>query len=453
LNRAQLALLRWISADCPDGAHEGYSHRISAAALQSRGLVRISGRGPTWKVELTARGRAVLALPEPMRSVNSTAEKASSKPAKPARPLSKTEQLIADLVAAGGKLRVPYWREQGEPDYRQRALAAQRFGKVPADKRLVLERMRGGELEIRLDDALPAPPPVPVPVRLPRPHPVAKRFRDDSDNHQVSRALLARAVRIVHALAAEAERRGHGVANPKRPAHERSARDSAKESVPHLGITVGNHAYSLNVAEAKVLLRGVWEERKRAHEQHRLQYPFYGGHERMKPYDSEATGELSLSLVGAAQREGRAASWSDRKSWRVEDKLPELLQELELRAVEDDERAAEEKRQAEERQRQWESEMERARERFLEAQRAKVLRAHIAARQEVAVMTAYLAELEAAHGDKPDSAEWLAWVRDYIKRVDPFASPPTMPVVAEISRDDLKPFLPPGVNPYGPEHW
>jgi hypothetical protein len=57
-------------------------------------------------------------------------------------------------------------------------------------------------------------------------------------------------------------------------------------------------------------------------------------------------------------------------------------------------------------------------------------------------MSAYLAELEAAHGDNPDSASWIAWVRDYIARIDPPASPPTMPEVAEISREDLKPFLP-----------
>lgn len=302
----------------------------------------------------------------------------------PARPLSKTEQLIADLIAAGGVLRVPYWRREGEPDYRQRGIAAQRFGKVPPDKRLVMEHVRGGELEIRLEDALPgtdiAAEAVPVPARLSRPHPVAARFRDDTDHHQVSRALLSRSVRIVHALATEAERRGHQVSSPDRPARERSARDSAKEAVPHLVITVGNHAYSLNVSEEKVLLRGVWEERKRAQEQHRLQYPLYSSHERMKPYDSAATGQLSISLLASGHsREGRAATWSDRKSWTLDDKLPELLQELELRAVEDDHHAAEEKRKAEERQRQWKLQMERARQRFLEAHRAKVLRAQIAA--------------------------------------------------------------------------
>lgn len=37
---------------------------------------------------------------------------------------------------------------------------------------------------------------------------------------------------------------------------------------------------------------------------------------------------------------------SDRKSWTLDDKLGELLQELELRSVEDDHRDAEERRKA-----------------------------------------------------------------------------------------------------------
>jgi hypothetical protein len=374
------------------------------------------------------------------------------------RALSKTEQLIADLIEAGGSLRVPYWREEGQPDYRQRALAAQRFGKVPEGKRLVLNRVRGGELEIRLEDIPPgmdlATQPVPVPARLSRPHPVAARYRNNTDNHHVSRAALSRSVRIIHALAVAAERRGHQVANPNLPRRDGSVRDSAKEPVPHLVITVGGHPYSLSISEEKVLLRGVWEERKRVQEQHRLQYPLYGSYERLKPYDSEATGQLTISLVASGyRREGRAASWSDRKSWTLEDKLPELLQELELRAVEDDEREAEEKRQAEERQRQWELAMERARDRFIEAHRAKVLRAQIAARQEAQMMSAYLVELQAAHSDTVESTEWIEWVRDYITHVDPLQSPPSMPAEPEISREDLKPFLPSGMNPYGPERW
>jgi hypothetical protein len=457
LNAAQLELLRWVGRGCPEGVYDGYRHRISAAALQSRGLLKVSGRGPLWCAELTPRGAAVLEVePEPKHAPQ--AKVALRQVAARPRTLSKTDQLIADLIAAGDVLRVPYWRREGEPDYRQRALAAQRFGKVPAGKRLVLEHVSGGELEIRLDDALPGSDidarPVPVPARLIKPHPVAGRYRDDSDYHQVSRAQLSRSVRLVHSITVEAERREHQVAYPRRVAREFSARDSAKEPVAHLLVTVGNHTYSLNVSEEKVLLRGVAEERKRQQEQYRRQFPLYGNHERVKPYDADATGQLSIALTGAGgSREGRAISWSDRKTWRLEDKLPELLQELELRSIEDDHRAAEEKRKAEERQRQWEAQIARARERFLEAHRANALRAQIAARHEATAMRTYLAEVEAAHGACPESSEWIGWIREFIERVDPLASPPTMPTEPEIAQEDLKPFLPAGVSPYGPWRW
>jgi len=38
LNESQVAVLRWITAGSPRGVMEGYAHRISAAALRSRGL-------------------------------------------------------------------------------------------------------------------------------------------------------------------------------------------------------------------------------------------------------------------------------------------------------------------------------------------------------------------------------------------------------------------------------
>src|SRR5690242_8832089 len=59
---------------------------------------------------------------------NTNGTKTETAPKKPRR-ISPTEQLIADLLAAGGVMRVPYWRREGEPDWRARVFAAQRFGK------------------------------------------------------------------------------------------------------------------------------------------------------------------------------------------------------------------------------------------------------------------------------------------------------------------------------------
>jgi hypothetical protein len=148
LNESQVEVLRWIASGSPPGVMDGYAHRISASALRTRGLVRISGRGATWHAELTERGREQLegleresAQPS-QRSGDTDKRLRSRRPqaathAEPAvRSLSKAEQLVADVVAAGGRLTLPDKTDTGGVNWRQRAYAAQRHGKVPAGKRL-----------------------------------------------------------------------------------------------------------------------------------------------------------------------------------------------------------------------------------------------------------------------------------------------------------------------------
>jgi hypothetical protein len=123
----------------------GYSYRVSAAALQSRGLVRIRGRGPTWRAELTAKGQETLA--DLRKSLVEAAPPKS--PSGPVEQL-KTEQLVADLIAAGGKLVLPDQTAEGGVNWRQRAYAAQRHGRVPAGKHLSVARTEAGfEIELR----------------------------------------------------------------------------------------------------------------------------------------------------------------------------------------------------------------------------------------------------------------------------------------------------------------
>jgi len=351
-------------------------------------------------------------------------------------------------------MRVPYWPEQGERNYRQLVDAAQRWNKIPEGKRLVTDLDRG-ELEIRLVDAPEgsaiALVPVPVPARLTKPHPVARQFREDTKRHRVSRAQLSRAVRIVHALATDSERRGYEVRKlsadlpPRRGYAHRSMKGGAD-----FEIVLRDHRYPLHIMEEKVPLRGVWEDEQSWRKNDRY-YRLSSDDAFSGRYDKNATGKLTISLDGYS-REGRQSSWGDRRSWTLEEKLPEILREIEVRAVEDDCRAERERRKEEERQRQWELAMERAKERFVDSYRGKVLRAHAAAWQEAIELRRYLDALEETHGDDPDATEWIEWVRDYIKRLDPLNSAQTLPTPEEISAEELKPFLG-GLSPYGPRGW
>lgn len=466
LNEAQMAVLKWIADGCPDGALEGYEHRVSAAALRSRDLVRISGRGKTWRAEITDRGRDFLARSLQVRTKSADTQSRSGnleaeanggpappKPA-PARQLSPSEQLVADVIAAGGVLKVPYVRREGEPDYQQRLLAAERFGKVPRGKRLTSDYVAGHQ-EIRLEDAIEGTEvearPVPVPERISRLHPVARRFRDDTDKHLVSRARLSRSVRIVHALATEVERRGWEISNAegKTGGYQRDQWSPTNDG--HFVVTIRSHSFGLRVFEEKVKARGAFEAETRSRASAR--FPQYLPPRKLARYDSAATGRLQIAFVGYGHG-GRTSTFSDRKNWTLEEKLAELFRELEIRAAKADHRQAEMERAAEERRRRWEVAMDQARERFFEAHREQVLRAQISAWQEVGTIRSFLEALEAKYGDNPDSADWIAWIKGYLdERLDPLASPPTMPARPDATPDDLKPFLSGGLSPYGPPSW
>jgi hypothetical protein len=292
---------------------------------------------------------------------------------------------------------------------------------------------------------------VPVPARASKLHPAARRFRDRIEYHEVSRKQLARCARIVHALATEVERRGYTISNVTKTLEGYRGERWSGSRDGHLVVTIRGHNYDLRVSEEKVSVRGDWERERQRRAEHRFDY--YASRTRLEPFDKDATGRLMITLDGGYSREGRQATWADRKSWALEEKLGELLRELEIRAAEDDHRRAEAERAAEERRRRWEAAMEKAKRSFLEAHRAQALRSQASAWNEARALRTYLDALEEAHGDAPESAEWIAWTRRYVdERLDPLASPPPMPPEPEVRPDDLKTFLS-GLSPYGPSGW
>jgi hypothetical protein len=153
-------------------------------------------------------------------------------------------------------------------------------------------------------------------------------------------------------------------------------------------------------------------------------------------YDADATGRVGIEIAGF-NREGRPGIFADRKSWTLESKLPELFRELEIRAVEDEQQAIEARRRAEERKRQWELAMQRAKDRYAEAFRARALQAQVGAWHEAKRATAYLEALEEAYGDQPEAAEWITWIRSHLATADPLQAMPQLPDVPEAKPDDL----------------
>ena len=457
LTEQQVGILRWISEGCPDGVTEGDSHRVSAAALRRRGLITTSGRGPTWVAAVTEVGREYL-------------EKVDSEdpPVPRQENTSVTQQLVEDVIAAGGALRVRRrrWYGEGGVDWENRALLAERYGKVPAGKRLEVVAVSDTELEVRLLDDPRNPGraelvKIAIPENIGRYHSAARRFRDGKACHEVSRAQLQRAVRIVHGIAIEAERRGWSVASSGG-----ADGDEDSEAGTRLKIAAGGHDFWLRAYEKGVKERGPWEEQVQHYRDLALRWGSYGGRDYPSgPYDAGATGELNLQLT--VRRDwifrGHQSNWGDRASWKLEDRLAHVFREIEERIakadrVEEEERIAaekradEERRAAEERERQWHVLMDRARKRLVETQRAALLRSQEQAWREAERLREYCDAMEAAHGDRPESAEWIAWARGFAARINPVSEPPVMPEPPEETPEALQEHLPDGWSVHGPEY-
>jgi len=453
LTESQVELLQWIARGCPDGVMEGHLYRISVAALRSKGLVTIAGRVPTWTAKPTKAGQEYLT------------RLASEDPPIPRQAnVAVTQQLVNDVIAAGGSLRVPrrYWRADDGVDYERRALLAGRHRKLPPGKRFRITSLEH-ELEIELVDApLGATPPkeltlVPIPENVARYHVAARRFRDGKERHEVSRALLPRAIRIIHAIAGEATRRGWDVSGPSTDSGPRSRG-------PDLTILTTGHTFGLRLFEEGVHPRGAWEEEVRTY---RNAY-YWPGSSRERtspsgPYDADATGRLGLELLAGNSRifAERQWRWGDRRRWTLEERLPHLFREIEERIVlaaqaveveriEAERAAARARLAAEERERQWRLLMSKATERLVEDNRAQQLKEQASAFAETQRLRSYLEAMEAAYGDHEETAPWLVWAQSYVERRDPLMKPPGMPPAPNATAQALQAYLPSGWSAEGP---
>ena len=481
LNEVQQKVLRWVGDGCPTGVMQGHSYKRTARALQDRRLVTVR-RGPEgWSAELADAGRYYLEhgefpeqtgqhrrpsprSPAPTSTekpspVNATAEHetqprpaATEEAPKRGPRVSPTEQLVADVVAAGGVLDVEeeHFQRRGGRD--ALVAAANRFSKTPPGKRLVERRVpdpRGflyrGRSQLVLVDG-PAGTneelqPVPVPERVNRYHPAVVALRE-TGTPKVSAAVQSRAWRVLHSVATEAGRRGAEVAAAEPPSRDGDRR--LRPEVWHLVLTIGGEQVRVRLSEEYDRVPHEPTARELAEKQ---RYSWT----RIPTHDSVASGRLRLELENDA-RSGRRRSWTDRASWRLEDKLPEVLRETAVRA--DELRLAREARAAAQ-ARHTEAvaaEEDRARIRATEHHRAEVLDGQLAAWRETRELRAFAEDLaahittaeqdnEASANDVQGARAWLAWIEDRAAARDPFGPLPVLPAAPELRRGELDKFM------------
>ena len=369
LNAMQAGVLQWVADGSPSDVMAGYGYRVSAAALQSRGLIRISGRGKTWTARITQSGLDHLGVQD--GQINAGDGGSPDARWVPSVPQKRS-------AAGGGAIAVPT--------------------NLRGAHRLVLAtRDAASGLRADIDGRLRIGP------------------KPGAAHVVVSRPLLRRALLVLHGLTHEAIRHGWDVVPYSEPRHRER---------PGIAIRIREHCYPVEVHEPTETIPFMTEEIAACRNRERM----WDGEDRadhLPPPQFERarpTGRLCLLLPNG--RRGGRASWSDGSRGPVERKLASVLRTLAARSSADEQMSIERARRNEELRRDLQAREERARRARIEDARVERLLAEVRAWRRSADIRGYIAALEqqllTLEGDeRAVIADWTTWARDWAARSDP----------------------------------
>lgn len=475
INERQLAVLQRVAdGDCLDTADAAV--RKSARALQDRSLVEISRRGGEYRATLTDAGHFYLkhgchpdhpdapstqsraetdAIREAANSNSDTDTRSATQIHRPpphttARIAAARKVAAQALIAELEKNPQKYVEDADDhtvAEWRKIIDFAKRHNLVPDGHRIEKSHDYGGGLLIKLlpgthantrDQVADSPPVAPMPTQLRSLHPVVKRLQDDTGRLVVPPDVRRRSLLFFHGLTQEAVRRGYEVRH--KPVDERHTRSYYGYS------QLEEPRYTRRDGQIDIVVNG-------------FTYTVTVEQERPNSEVAERTELLIVKLPGhyPGHFPGRASEWKDRKRRTIDDVIGPVLDELAIRAVEDEQHRIDKERAKAERRVKWEAAMARAKRLAVQAHYAKHLDEQAATWQRINLLRDYCEALERRINDAPHDDErlngardWLAWARQYTSVADPLKNLPTMPSAPDPKDVDLKPYLG-NWSPYGPE--
>lgn len=436
-------------------------YRISARALQARGLVQVSRRGGVWRATITDAGRRYLDGGGPSEVTSAPAraprhratvaatdgpavreEPARASARRAGRPalLAQARELVEQLVC-DGEVRVEVEDEATRALYRRMIHAAKTGGMLPEGKVLRhAGRSRGGIVMKLYDKDAPDETDWNR-IRLTAIHQltaideIIDVLAHDRYVVTVSAEARPEALEFVRHLAQAARSRGHRLVLNTRPAR------------PVLSLAVDGAELTVAIDEVYAQVPHVLtdDERRRKKREPWIRLP---------EYDRVPTGRLTLS-VGRSWH-GNPDTWTDEGKTTVKSRIETILTQVEEGVVEDRRRRAEAERQhraemeAYERQRaeeraQWERAKASARQQATENLRLQRLRDAMegwAAAEAVRHFCEQLEQKWAGAGNHVD--EWVTWARYRANRIDPLVNPTLLANVdfdLEPAPADLEPFM------------
>jgi hypothetical protein len=262
----------------------------------------------------------------------------------------------------------------------------------------------------------------------------------------VSKDYVARATKLLHALATEGTARGYEVTLPS--SHKRTNSRGTTTLDGDIAITIGTTTVALEMRELPPNGGAA-----------RPYIPKYNSRNQswtlVNNTDFVSTGRLQLELTQKYSTNRRQERFRDGKRQQLDNALPAILREIEIQHLENAWKREQARLKEEETQRRWEAAMARARTRIQDHHKAQQLKIQAGVWAEAAMLRQYVDALEARLSSERDAElvnrrlAWLAWARDYIDAKDPLLRPIEIPVLADYRGEDLVPFLD-GWSPHGP---
>ncbi len=447
LTVAQYDLLKWVADGCPDGVHDGTSHRVSARSLHNRGLIQVAGKSKTWTAKITPQGTQV--LQEQTTRVESVRQRERQE--SQARAEREREQqllraraieVLDAVVAAGGRLELGADINDRDIEQIERFLA--REGLLPVGQRLTHEPTRmdptlGVTAYLEPDFTALTPLRVfTVPRQLRDPHPAVIAFQDK--RAYVSRRQIPRTARLLQAIVSAATEMGW------KASQARNAYTGPRETIPDL-------ALKLPSSEVVVTLREL-DQRSRTGFAFTTGTDYYTRVQTTTANrDFQASGRLDLTLTRPWEQHP-ILNLYDTDEATLEEQLPAFIQHLEVSEAKAHWAREEEARRAEIRKVRWHEVRKEAFAALTQQRNAEKLRDELARRDAAAAMREYANEIDAAAAqstdlDSEDAHDWANWIRQHAEATDPLNGPLCIVQVSSCSHDELQPHMK-GWSTYGP---
>lgn len=472
VNDRQLEVLRWIADGCPEGrwTEDDFSYKTSAAALKSRGLVTIKGRGRTWSVAITEAGTHYVehgtyppsdTPPAPIASRDRTrrAAPAALDLGDGASETLKQATALIKQLQESGRITLADPAESTRAHYRRVLHACRVHHLVPADHELRFTGRSSGDIVIMLSTGSPADTSDWDRIRT-----TARKITTNTGSlrtaleatsilNSVSEVLRPRAIEILLDLAEHLR------------SHELRLGANIKLKTPKLFIQIDTRRRSLALAE---IMEDVPHVPTTAEQRELRRAPWT----QIPKFDKAPSGRLRLQMERegshevkidrySSRYERNGDTWSDEKKKPLERQVRDIARAIKKGVVDDDDALEREKqrraeahetyeREQAEQRRAWENIRDQARKKaLLELREATFVRAFEAwqGAQELRAFAKQLATEATERGlleNRPRLLEWLEWARARADDMDPIVNLEQLDdgvFDAEPSPDGLRPHM------------